>query len=128
MMNSLQIDLEANNSSDKFNPNSIAFTHLHTSNSKRASGSRITLANPDPSAGENEDYIIRAKRSTVFSESDSVTFLPDQVNNNNKNEDGGDSDADNGQTVVGTVESVTLNIREHIDTDTDNVIEVKDEL
>lgn len=87
------------------------------------------MANPDPSAGENEDYIIRSKRSSVFSESDSVTFIPDQDNNSVGDSDDS-NEAEDGQKVVGTVESITLNIKEHINTnhDTDNVIEVKDEL
>lgn len=91
-----------------------------TVHSKKASGSRITLANPDPSAGENEDFIIRSKRSSVFSESDSVSFIPADIN-----VEGSGTDEDR-EKVLGTVETVTLNFKEEENTEHENTI--KDEL
>lgn len=66
------------------------------------------MTNPDPSAAENEDYVIRSKRSTVFSESDSVTFIPD--NGDKENGSGQDEEP----YILGTVEEVKFEIKDEL--------------
>lgn len=84
------------------------FCHITTQiYSKKASGSRISLANPDPSASETEEYIIRAKRNTVSSESDSVTFIPE-------NREISGSGEDEGSKIIGTVEEIKLEIKDEL--------------
>uniref|UniRef100_A0A336L7K0 CSON001468 protein n=1 Tax=Culicoides sonorensis TaxID=179676 RepID=A0A336L7K0_CULSO len=81
---------------------------MNARDSKKATGSRISLANPDPSASETEEYIIRAKRSTASSESDSVTFIPDKEF---KNQEDGSGE---GPKVIGTVEEIKFEIKDEL--------------
>lgn len=79
--------------------------------SKKATGSRISLANPDPSASETEEYVIRAKRNTVSSESDSVTFIPDNANKEDQVDGNGKEE---GSKVIGSIEEIKLEIKEEL--------------